>query len=194
MKKMLRPEAELIPHSKMRPLTRVEYERLAREGFFAREKVELVFGVVVPMSPINPPHATSTAEIHEVILRKIGERARVRCQSSFAASDDSMPEPDIIVIPNDDYWSKLPTRAYLVVEVADSSLRYDRLVKARLYAEVDVDEYWIVDVNAGCVEVYRDRRDDQWCTITTHSRGETIAPLAFPDVVIAVSEIVPPID
>lgn len=107
---MLRPEAELIPHREMRALKRVEYERLAAEGFFDHERVELVFGVVVPMSPTKPPHANSTAVIFAYVLRAVGSRAHVRSQSSFAASEDSLPEPDIFVVPNDDYWTKLPAR------------------------------------------------------------------------------------
>jgi len=96
------------------------------------------------------------------------------------------------VIPTGDYWHAHPTRASLVVEVARSSARYDRITKARLYGLSEVDEYWVVDHNTGTVVVHRDRRDGAWATILTFRRGQRIAMLAFPDVEIDVAEILPP--
>lgn len=194
MENMLPPDADLIPHDEMRRISRTEYERLCAERFFGDERVELLFGMVVTMPPPDARHDTAIYHVHELLRRAIGERAMVRNQSSFAASDDSMPVPDIFVISTDDYWNKRPSRAQLVVEVSNTSIRRDRVIKARLYARVDVEEYWIVDVNDGTVEVHRDHRDGRWRSITTFGRGDTLSPLAFPDVVIAVSEIVPPID
>jgi Uma2 family endonuclease len=176
----------------IRPLKRVEYERLAADGCFEDEKVELLFGVVVPMAPIDPSHSESTEVIGEVLRRKLGDRARVRSQNPFAASDISEPEPDVFVVPNGDYWREHPARAFLVVEVARSSLPRDRGPKLALYALAEVDEYWIVNHVEGVVEVYRDRHAGEWRRKSTHQRGETIAMVAFPDVEVAVSEVLPP--
>ena len=182
----------LLSGERIRPLRRVEYEKLAEQGCFDDERVELLFGVVVEMTPTDPPHNTSVYHVRRAIERAVGERAIVREQSSFAASDISEPEPDVFVIPNGDYWSVNPTRAFLVVEVADSSLRKDRGLKARLYATSDVAEYWVVDVVNGTVEVFRDAERGKWKTITLHRRGERVAMRAFPDVEVAVAEVVPP--
>jgi Uma2 family endonuclease len=191
---MLPPEAEGIDPERIRPLKRVEYDKLVAEGFFGDERIELVFGRLVQMSPIDPAHCESTGRVHEMLFRRLGDRARVRCQSSFAARDDSEPEPDVYVMPNGDYWREHPSRAYLIVEVARSSLRWDRGTKALLYGLSQVDEYWIVNHVDGVVEVYRDRADDgAWRSVTTNGRSDTIAMLAFPDVTIPVGEILPPI-
>ncbi len=190
---MSTPEKIVRADAAIRPLKRVEYERLAADGCFEDERVELLFGVVVPMAPIDPSHSESTEVIGEALRRRLGERARVRSQNPFAASDISEPEPDVLVVPNGDYWRAHPTRAYLVVEVAHSSLQRDRGPKLALYALADVDEYWIVNHVDGVVEVYRDRHAGEWRSRSTHRRGDRIAMAAFPDVEVAVSEVLPPL-
>src|SRR5688572_2321223 len=124
--------------------------------------------------------------------RPLGDRADVRGQDPFAASDISEPQPDVMVVAKLEYWHAHPAHAYLVVEIARSSLRRDRGPKAVLYGLAEVDEYWIVNHVDGVVEVYRDRHDGEWQHRSTHRRGETISMLAFPDVEIAVAEILPP--
>lgn len=192
MVKMLSKHASLISNP-IRPLKRVEYEKLAADGCFLNERVELLFGMVVEMSPIDPAHRESVRRIDAILQRMLGDRAHVTCQGPFAATDDSEPEPDIYVSPVGDYWRAHPSRALLVVEVARSSLRQDRGPKALLYSISEVDEYWIVNHVDACVEVYRGRQlDGSWTSCTTHGRSETIAMLAFPDVALAIAEILPP--
>jgi Uma2 family endonuclease len=145
------------------------------------------------MPPIDPAHGVSVDRLDEMLRRQLAERAHVRCQGAFAATDDSEPQPDICIFPVGDYWNVQPDRAFLVIEVARSSLDYDRSTKSALYGISQVDEYWIVNHTDGVVEVYRDRRDGRWRTMTTHDRGETIALVAFPDVKIPVAEILPPV-
>ncbi len=176
----------------VRPLKRVEYEKLAAEGFFKDERVELVFGVVVAMTPIDPAHGESVDRLDDMLRRQLAGRARVRCQGAFAATEDSEPQPDIYVFPNGDYWDAQPDRAYLVIEVARSPLDYDRDTKSLLYGVSQVDEYWIVNHAEDVIEVYRDRHDGRWRTMTTHRRGDTIAMVGFPDVQIAVTDVLPP--
>ena len=193
---MLSPDAELILEAtdrRIRPMKRVEYEFLAKQGCFEDEKVELLFGMVVPMAPIDQAHGESVSLIYEQLLRQLGERARVYCQTSFAASDESVPEPDIFVVPPGSYWSELHTRSFLVVEVARSSVRRDR-VKRVVYGRAKVDEYWIVNHVDGCVEVYREPLNGSWQQMSVHRRGETLSPLAFPDVQIAIADILPPVE
>jgi Uma2 family endonuclease len=189
---MSSPETIIRSNEPIRPLKRVEYDRLAALGYFEHEKVELLFGMVVEMSPTDPAHSESTYRIRYMIEQRLAGRALVRNQDPFAASDISEPEPDVLVIPHGNYWNAHPTQALLVVEVARSSLLKDKGPKAVLYGLAEVDEYWIVDHEHGVVEVYRHRHEGTWRTKTTHQRGDTIAMLAFPDVAIAVAEILPP--
>jgi Uma2 family endonuclease len=176
-----------------RPIKRVEYELLATQGYYDDERVELLFGLVVPMSPIDPAHSTSTNRIAQCLRKAIAERAELREGQPLAASDISEPQPDVMVVPNDDYWRKHPDRALLVVEVSRSSLKIDKGPKALLYGLAEVDEYWIVNHVEGVVEVYRDRHNGEWRQRTTHQRGDVIRMVAFPDVEVVVSEILPPL-
>ena len=185
---------DVIESERIRPLKRVEYEHLATEGYFDDERVELLFGVVVAMAPIDPSHAESTDEVRTALARALGDRARVMGQRPFAASEISEPEPDVFVVPVGPYWKAHPERAYLVIEVARSSLRDDRVVKALLYGSSSVDEYWIVAVDEGFVEVYREPLSGGWQTKLTYQRGEVLSMSAFPDVKIAVSDLLPPIE
>jgi Uma2 family endonuclease len=191
---MPRPAPPTLDGRPLRRFTRAEYERLVELGIIGEnEKVELVFGMLVAMSPIDPAHVESTQRIFRTLDRQINDRAIVYTQGPFAATEDSEPEPDCYVVPNrSDRWTTHSTRAFLIVEVARSSLAYDRRTKAFLYGISDVDEYWVVDQVHGTVEVRRDREQGEWRSITVHQRGEVIAMLAFPDVQIAVADILPP--
>jgi len=178
----------------LRRLTRAEYDKLVADGFFHEdERVELIFGMVVAMAPIDPAHDQSVQHVDEMLKRRLADRARVFCQGAFAATNDSEPQPDILVVPRKEYWTEHPERAFLVVEVARSSLRHDRGVKKLLYGLSDVREYWIVNHRDGVVEVYRDRHEGEWRSLRTYVRGESIALLEFPDVEIPVAEILPPV-
>ncbi|CAN5867417.1 Uma2 family endonuclease [soil metagenome] len=192
---MSSPQETLFATEPVRKLKRVEFDRLVAAGCFDDERVELLFGVVVEMPPTDPSHDAGVYAVHMKLMRSIGERARVQCQSSFAASDESEPVPDVFVVSHGrDVWNEHATSAHLVVEVSNSSLRRDRGTKALVYALTDVHEYWVVNLARGEVEVYRDREAGAWRTKSTHRRGETISPQAFPDVMVAVSEIVPPLE
>ncbi len=187
--------AESVPirNQPLRRYSRAEYDDLVAKGAFLNERVELIFGQVVEMSPIDPSHVESTSVLNDLLLAALRGRAKVRCQAPIAATDDSEPEPDIYVTPLGNYWRDHASRAHLIIEVAKSSLAYDRNEKALLYGISDVEEYWIVDLIHGLVEVRRDRDAGVWRTITTYRRGDTLQMLAFPDVTIAVSEILPPV-
>jgi Uma2 family endonuclease len=189
---MMSPGAALIPREAIRPLKRVEYEQLVAQGCFEDERVELVFGAVVTMSPPDPAHSESIRRLDALLTTQLGDRAVVDTQNPFAATDDSEPQPDVFVVPAADYWRAHPTRAFLIIEVSRSSLAYDQGPKALLYGAAEIDEYWIVDHVHSVVRVHRDRRAGTWRSITTHDRGEVLALAAFPDVEIAVAAILPP--
>ena len=160
---MVMPQVPPIEHQPIRRMKRAEYDLLVKQGVFGNERVELIFGQVVAMSPIDPAHREAVAAIHEKLLFALTGRARVYSHAPLAATDDSEPETDTYVTPLGDYWDDHPSRAYLVVEVARSSLEYDRGEKAFLYGISQVDEYWIVDQVHGLVE----------CDVTARTvRGE----------------------
>lgn len=172
-----------------RPLRREEYERIVELGLFEDERVELLYGVVVQMTPIGPPHCDTLDRLTRFFVLAFGERARVRVQGSFAASEVSEPEPDLAVVPERDYHDAHPDRAYLVVEVAETSLRKDRGLKARLYAESNVDEYWVVNLVEGCVEVFRKPDGGRYTEVFRAAKGDTLGLTSFPDVAVEVSKI-----
>ena len=186
-------ESPRVTNQPMRRLTRIEYDALVAQGAFQHERVELVFGMVVAMSPIDPSHVKSTTLLAKMLTLALGDRAEVRCQQPIAATDDSEPEPDLYVTPPSESWTEHASRAHLVIEVARTSLAYDRGEKALLYGIAEVEEYWIVDLVNGLIEVRRDRDRGTWRTITTFRRGQTIAMLAFGDVTVDVAAVLPPI-
>jgi len=96
-----------------------------------------------------------------------------------AAGDDSEPQPDVAVVPKGDYRAAHPAHALLLIEVADSSLKKDRTVKARLYAERGVPEYWIVDLRGGVIEVHSDVVNGAYARITPYRTGDVIALREF---------------
>lgn len=148
--------------------------------------------MVVEMSPVVPVHMRSIYQLRRALERALADRAMVLTQSPFAASDISEPEPDVFVVPSSYAWEGHPSEAHLVIEVSRSSLHRDQGLKAKLYGFADVAEYWIVNQIDDVVTVYRDRHEGTWQTKTDHGRGETIAMVRFPDVAVAVSEILPP--
>lgn len=118
--------ADPVPPEVIRPLKRAEYLKLAETGTFDGERVELLYGRLVTLSPQRERHAYSVTQLTHLLIRALGERARTRIQMPFLAPHESVPEPDVAVVPPGDYLDAHPAVAYLIVEVADSSLRVDR--------------------------------------------------------------------
>jgi Uma2 family endonuclease len=180
---------DVLDHAEPRLMSRLEYDRLIAAGLFDNERVELIRGIVVQMAPNGPAHADPIDVLTRHFVRALGDRAVVRVQLPFAASDDSEPEPDLAIVPPRRYADRHPDQAILVIEVADSSLDHDRETKAPLYASSGVPEYWIVDVKARCVEVYDRATGRRYGRLRTYSTSERIAPAAFADAVLELSEL-----
>ena len=119
-------DPSLLGSQRVRPLRREEFDRLVELGCFVDERIELIDGVLVEMSPPKAPHSYGVGRLTELLVRAVGERAMVQCQLPLALGDVSQPQTDVAIIPRADYWRALPADAFLVVEVADSSLRFDR--------------------------------------------------------------------
>jgi len=163
-----------------------EYLGLVDQGLLEPDdRVELLDGVVVAMSPPNPPHCGNTARVVRALRRAVGARADVREEKPLALGRYSLPEPDAAVVQIDplEYTRSHPTTAFLVVEVADSSLPQDRLSKARIYAGAGIPEYWIVNLRDGHIEILRapDASHRSYREKTSVGRGTHLTLGALPD-------------
>jgi Uma2 family endonuclease len=175
----------------IRPLRRVEYDRMVALGMFEDERIELLEGQLVPKNPIGPPHASTVQRLSRLLVLTFEGRAAVRCQSSFAALEFSEPEPDFAVVPSGDYDDDHPATAHLMIEVAESSLAKDRGIKLRLYASCGVPEYWIVNLQDRCIEVYTEPSvaERAYAHSERYEPGQSIQVSGFPDISLAVSDV-----
>ena len=180
------------PLAPLRRFTRAEFDRLVAQGFFHEdERVELVHGILVRMTPPRPPHRSVVDRLNELLLPRLLGRARVCIQQPFVAHDESEPEPDVSVVPIGDYSVDHPDVAFLLVEVADSSLRYDRETKGPLYAASKVAEYWIVNLPDRVVEVHAEPAAGGYARVERVRPDAVLRIAAFPDVEIAVADLLP---
>jgi Uma2 family endonuclease len=147
--------------------------------------------MLVARSPIGGVHSYVVTRLHEALYDALGKRGVIQVQGPFAATDESEPEPDLLVLPREGYSPQKPRHALLVVEVADSSLRIDRGFKRQLYAGIGIKDFWLVNIPQGVIEVYRGPRKRSYARCTVYRRGQSVSPLAFPDVRIAVGEVLP---
>lgn len=179
-----------IDENQLRPLLRSEYDELIRQGHFEGEKIELLFGLLVRMTPVGAPHSSTVIRLTRLFITLLPEeRASVRSQQPFAALPDSEPEPDLVLAPPGAYNREHPEKTLLVIEVSASSLTRDRGLKARLYALAGVPEYWIVNLVDQVIEVYTEPFDGVFQQLTTYTKAESLRPLAFPDLEIRVNQI-----
>jgi Uma2 family endonuclease len=173
-----------------RRLLRVEYDKLVDLGVFDDEKIELIRGVLVPMSPEGLPHTGVGIWLTRRFMRALDDEYVVRPDKPFAANEDSEPEPDLLVTREDPFVAH-PSSALLLIEISHSSLRKDRGIKRELYGEVGVPEYWIVDVSEPgkiSVEVYTEPTSYGYARMVTLRDGEVLRPLHVP-IEIAIADI-----
>jgi Uma2 family endonuclease len=182
-------DAAAIAPEEIRPLQRVEYDRLVALGWFQDERIELLHGALVAMSPQGSRHALVLSRLVRQLVIALGARAEVRPQCPLAISDDSEPEPDIAVVAPGAYQDAHPTTALLVVEIADASLQKDRGIKARLYAACGIPEYWIVNLVDRVVEVHTQPRAEGYQRVVRCERGARVPLTAYPDVAIELSDL-----
>ncbi|MGH3566979.1 MAG: Uma2 family endonuclease [Pseudonocardia sp.] len=177
-----------------RRFTVEEYERMGEVGVLdPDERVELLDGEIVAMSPIGPRHASIVDIINEVLVLTLARRAWVRIQNPVRLPPHSEPQPDIIIARRrrDFYRSAHPTAedTLLVLEVADSSLRMDRAVKLPIYAREGIVEVWIVDLGADVVHVHARPVDGVYRDVRTVSGAQSIVPVAIPDLTLTPADL-----
>lgn len=173
-----------------RKLRRVEYDRMVEAGLFQGERLELIRGeLVAVMSPIGVKPAMMVTALDRWLHQACPDGLAVRCQQPLICADDSEPEPDLALVPYEPAATEHPMRAMLVIEVADSSRDVDLIGKAALYAESDVDEYWVIDLQDACVHVHRDRAGGAWQTVSIHAADVRLSPRALPDLAVSLDEL-----
>jgi Uma2 family endonuclease len=179
---------------KRRLFTVDEYHRMAEAGLLGEDdRVELIDGEVLEMAPIGSRHAACVNRINRLFQKNLDERVVVSVQNPVRLSMHSEPQPDVTLLRArpDDYESALPgpEDVLLVVEVADSSIGYDRGLKIPLYAANGITEVWLIDLEARTVETYGSPEAAGYRERHVARTGDSLTLNAFPDVKIAVDEI-----
>jgi Uma2 family endonuclease len=172
--------------------TREEYDRLVAAGAFPPEaRVQLVQGEIVEMTPQSAAHATAVRRLQKALDSIFPGGYDVRAQLPLALSELSEPEPDIAVVAGslDDYRDRHPTTAVLLIEVADSTLGFDRTRKLEMYAAARIPEYWIVNLVDSVMEVYREPQGSAYRTVRRLGPDEAITPVSAPNRRLTVSDI-----
>lgn len=167
----------------IRPLRRAEYNELGKRGAFEGERIELLCGHLVTMSPIGFRHRRITTWLTRYLVEHLDQTFEVAPGLPFAASEYSEPEPDMLVVHADATRDDHPAVALLLMEFSDSSIRKDRKVKLPIYAEAGVPEYWIVDLSTDgelTVEVYTDPTPTGYATVAKYRDGDVLRPKLVP--------------
>ena len=180
-------------HSPTRRLFTVEeYCAMAELGILEEgERVELLDGEIILMPPIGEPHEHGTDWLNRQMTYVLYDRALVRVQESIRLNDDSLPQPDIAVVrlrPGHYRERPTPEDVILLIEVADTSLEFDREVKLARYAAAGIPEVWIVNLRMRQVEGHSDPVDGTYRSRRVVTAEGRIGPLAFPDVSLAVAD------
>ena len=181
---------------KRRRFTVEEYYAMAEVGILAPdERVELLAGEIFTMAPIGSKHAYCVTQFAEAFFEALGRRITLRVQNPIRLAQGNEPEPDIAVLfrKGDGYVSEHPgpEDVILLIEVADSSVGFDRRNKLPMYAMHGIPEVWLSDINARSVEVYDDPMAGGYERMRVFGPGDTLSPAAFPDVAIRVADSLP---
>lgn len=177
-----------------------ECYKLADLGFFNDRPVELIDGRIIEMSPIYSPHATAVTLTGEALRAAFGKEYHVREQGPIDIDESNDPLPDIAVIKGKirDFKDHHPNDAALLVEISQSTLKYDQTKKASLYARQGIQDYWIVNLKQRQLEIYRVPVRDSSATfwysyanVQIFSEQDSVSPLAKPDAIIAVADLLP---
>lgn len=170
-----------------------EYHRMVAAGILSNRKVELLQGEIVEMPPEGEPHAYCSHEAGQYLTQLLGNRATIRQAKPITLPNNSEPEPDIAIVQplGRDYREHhpYPENIFWLIEYANSSLEKDKKKKSKIYAEVSIPEYWVVNLKKLHLVVFREPLDGEYATKFTLTVGE-IQPLFFPDISVAVAKII----
>ncbi len=179
-----------------RLFSREDYYRLAEQGILTPdERTELIYGRIIErMSPMGRPHSVCVIKTADALKVAFGNDWAIEPQVSLRLGSGLEPQPDVMVLPgtSDDYAdAPLASDVLLLVEISDSTLRYDRGTKAALYAAENISDYWLVNLRARTLEVRRQPENGEYLSLMVYSEGESIAPLAVPDAPVRVADLLP---
>jgi Uma2 family endonuclease len=171
-----------------------EYYRMAEAGILKPEdRVELIDGEIIEMSPIGQRHFGAVNRATRVFITVLGSRAVVHAQGPLRLSNYTEPEPDVVLLKPraDDYSGKFPTAddAFLVLEIAETSLSYDRKVKVPRYAAAGIPEVWIENLKDDVLLIYRNLVGAAYSTSLVLGRGESVSLVTLPDVVFSIDNL-----
>lgn len=171
-----------------------EYYRMAEAGILHEDdRVELIEGRIVELSPIGGRHAACVDKLNRLLNQRVGDAAIVRVQNPVSLPGDSEPEPDIALLrPREDFYAEGhpgPEDVFLIIEVAETSLGYDRGIKAPLYARAGVPELWIVDLESGRVLIHGEPSEGVYGVVNEPGHDELLVPRMVPELSVGAGEI-----
>ncbi len=174
--------------------TVADYHKMGEVGLLTEDaRVELIEGEIIEMAPIGSPHGGKVNRLIHIFSRHLGDRVMTAAQNPIILGNHSEPQPDIALLKwRNDFYEKAhpqPEDVFLVIEVSDTTVRYDRDVKIPLYARNAIAEAWLLDIPNQCLEVYRSPQAGKYQQMTRHTEGQ-LAPLALPEAVLNVAELV----
>ena len=171
-----------------------EYYRMAKAGILKPDdRVELIEGEIIKMSPIGSPHAACVSRLVRFLSRAIGETAILSAQNPVRLDDFSEPVPDVALLkPRKDYYAArhpMPADVLLIIEVADTSLLKDRNIRVPLYARAGMTEVWLVNLPKESIEVYSESQNGKYRKCQKYKRGETVKSPTVKGLSLTVNEI-----
>lgn len=169
-----------------------EYHKMAATGILTpKDRVELIRGEIISMSSIGLKHAACVNRLNRLFHQKLDDQVIVSVQNSIQLDNLSEPQPDIVLLKarSDFYENKVPqpSDVYLLIEVSDSILNYDQTIKLPLYAEHQIPEVWIINLNNKTLEIYRQPQDNKYQD--QQKNVQKISPLKFPHLIFTVEDI-----
>ena len=176
--------AQLLTHK----FTTQQYHLMHEAGVFAEgDRLELINGEITKMSPIGRKHAVCVTRLTELFFSRLLGKVQVWSQNPILLNDGAEPQPDLAILKRrEDFYADslpIPSDILLVIEVADSTIAYDRDVKALLYAAAGIPEMWLFDVNKKVIEGYSLPSSSGYKQMRRYEADDTLAMLAFPDVI-----------
>jgi Uma2 family endonuclease len=181
--------AILLPRHK---LTVDHYHKMAETGILtALDRVELIEGELIDMAPIGSRHATRVDYLNRLLVKQVSDDHLVRVQNPVRLGKHSEPEPDIAIVHNRRYSKAhpIPKDVLLLIEVADTTVQYDREIKVPLYARHHIPEVWLLDLPKGCLEIYLQPGKKGYRQILLPDPDETISPSLVPEVSVRIAEL-----
>ncbi|WP_299404381.1 Uma2 family endonuclease [Acaryochloris sp. IP29b_bin.148] len=177
----------------LRLITTVEYHQMAEVGILAGdEQVELISGQIIQKMPKGPAHSALCKRIEKLLEHRLGSQVLVRLQDPVSLDTYSEPEPDIAVVhPQDNFYADhhpTPVQIYLIIEVSDTTLKRDLGIKADLYAAAGIADYWVLDITAQQLHIFRDPNPAGYQRQLILRGQQSVSLRAFPDCSVTVQD------